>query len=269
MFDVGNFLGGVAGAVSNYWSAGENRASQERMAAQNIALQREFAQSGIQWKVADAKAAGLHPLAALGTQTSSFSPVSVGSSDYGSMGQDIGRAVKAAMSQEDRDAEEMKDLAKERAKLQNDVLRQELVSKQRREGGALGPPMPASTTVSPFKGGSPPVAFLTREGPARSMGGHAVQEEPMKIQEEGGMSHKKLPWYGMDVHLPNWLASGQQWEDTIGEHGGSLMGASNIPGIIGYNVYKRIPPLSSFGGGSGQRFKRFRRGGGSYRPWAD
>lgn len=40
----------------------------------NAALQREFAQHGIQWKVADAQAAGVHPLYALGGGTPSFSP---------------------------------------------------------------------------------------------------------------------------------------------------------------------------------------------------
>lgn len=39
--------------------------------AQNYAMNKEFAQHGIRWKVADAKAAGIHPLAALGTQTNS------------------------------------------------------------------------------------------------------------------------------------------------------------------------------------------------------
>ena len=42
----------------------------------NAALQREFAQNGIRWKVADAEAAGIHPLYALGAQTSPASPLS-------------------------------------------------------------------------------------------------------------------------------------------------------------------------------------------------
>jgi len=52
-----SLIGGIMGQNS------QNNAikSQENMAAQNIALQKEFAQSGIQWKVADAKAAGVHP----------------------------------------------------------------------------------------------------------------------------------------------------------------------------------------------------------------
>lgn len=42
-------------------------------------FQREFAQMGVRWRVADAKAAGLHPLAALGTSGASATPVPVSS----------------------------------------------------------------------------------------------------------------------------------------------------------------------------------------------
>ncbi|MEM2002493.1 MAG: hypothetical protein QXT77_07620 [Candidatus Methanomethylicaceae archaeon] len=48
--------------------------SQRKANKRNILAQREFAQKGIRWRVADAKAAGVHPLFALGAQTSSFTP---------------------------------------------------------------------------------------------------------------------------------------------------------------------------------------------------
>lgn len=58
-------------------------------------LQKQFAQKGIQWKVNDAKAAGIHPLYALGAQTHSYAPSTVG--DAGPLvaqaGQDISRAI--------------------------------------------------------------------------------------------------------------------------------------------------------------------------------
>ena len=44
-------------------------------ADKNIKYQKQFAQHGIRWKVEDAKAAGLHPLYALGANTHSFTPV--------------------------------------------------------------------------------------------------------------------------------------------------------------------------------------------------
>lgn len=48
--------------------------STSRQNAQNVAYQKEFAQKGVQWKVEDAKKAGLHPLFALGANTTSFAP---------------------------------------------------------------------------------------------------------------------------------------------------------------------------------------------------
>ena len=91
-----SLLSGVMGKKA----ADSAQQSQERQNEANIALQREFAQSGIQWKVADAKAAGIHPLAALGAQTHSFAPVVVGAApDYsmanavGQMGQNLSSAV--------------------------------------------------------------------------------------------------------------------------------------------------------------------------------
>lgn len=58
-----SLLGGALGASS---SAKQNKKQME--------LQKEFAQKGVQWRVADAKAAGLHPLAAMGLQGSTYSP---------------------------------------------------------------------------------------------------------------------------------------------------------------------------------------------------
>ena len=47
-----------------------------------IVTGKQFAKRGIQWRVHDAKKAGLHPLAALGAQTTSFSPSFVSQSRY-------------------------------------------------------------------------------------------------------------------------------------------------------------------------------------------
>jgi len=93
------------------------------------ALQKEFAQQGIRWKVEDAKAAGLHPLAALGAQTMSYSPVSVGGSDIGTglaaAGQDVSRAINATRGKGERldaYAKTVQDLNLRRMGLENDLL---------------------------------------------------------------------------------------------------------------------------------------------------
>lgn len=104
-------VGGILGSKATSDANSDNLAYQEKINAQNIQLQKDFAQQGIRWKVADAKAAGLHPLAALGAQTNSFSPIAVGAvaqPDYSisnavsDMGQDISRAVAAHQSKAER-----------------------------------------------------------------------------------------------------------------------------------------------------------------------
>lgn len=115
--------------------------------------QQKFAQEGIRWKVDDAKAAGIHPLYALGANTVSFSPVGVGagsssnwSDTLGSMGQDVSRAIQATRTAGERtDAftDTMQRIQLEGAQLDNDIKRASLasqVAKQRQS--QVGPPMP-------------------------------------------------------------------------------------------------------------------------------
>lgn len=80
----------------------------------NKDLQRKYAENSIQWKVQDAKKAGVHPLAALGANTMSFSPQTVGQmkSDFG---QNLGRAINAGLDKESREL----DLRIKRAQAQN------------------------------------------------------------------------------------------------------------------------------------------------------
>lgn len=129
----------------------------------NIAMQREFAQNGIRWKVADAKAAGLHPLAALGAQTVGFQPVAVGDTGIGSglsaMGQDLSRAFRASQTADER-AKQVAEAARlaamqeqfarqnhsldvERKSLENSLLRSQLL---RESQAQIGPPMAAAAS---------------------------------------------------------------------------------------------------------------------------
>jgi hypothetical protein len=100
-------IGELISAGSSLLGGLFGKSSAEKANRENIKLQKEFAQQGIQWKVADAKAAGVHPLAALGANTVSFTPSSIGDGGLGqsiaNMGQDIGRAVNATSTQATRD----------------------------------------------------------------------------------------------------------------------------------------------------------------------
>ena len=142
----------LVGGFMNRQSAKEANATNERIAQQNVALQREFAQSGIQWKVADAKAAGIHPLAALGAQTTSFSPVSVGATADNSMGtafsaagQDLSRAINATRSSGEKVDAFQKTV--QQLTLQKMGLENELLASQVRKTNQAGvtPPLPSIT----------------------------------------------------------------------------------------------------------------------------
>ena len=109
---LGDIFGGIAriaGGFIDRESARDTNNMTKDMAQQNIALQREFAQHGIQWKVEDAKRAGIHPIYALGSAGASFSPVSANftsppsvAADMAAVGQDVGRAVNATRTKEQR-----------------------------------------------------------------------------------------------------------------------------------------------------------------------
>lgn len=86
---AGSLLGGVLS------SAGANSANKA-----NMAFEKEAMQNQIQWKVADAKKAGLHPLAALGMQgyTPSASAINTMSGMVDAMGQGVSRALSQRLT---------------------------------------------------------------------------------------------------------------------------------------------------------------------------
>lgn len=97
-------------------------------ASKNMEMQKQFAQKGIRWKVADAQAAGIHPLYALGAQTHSFQPVSAGDTlgSLSNMGQDISRAVEATRTAPEKQDHTLRMLQLERADLENQLLRSQI-----------------------------------------------------------------------------------------------------------------------------------------------
>lgn len=150
---LGALIGAAASLGSSYLS---NKASQKN-ANQQAQLQKDFAQQGIQWKVADAKAAGVHPLFALGANTHSYSPVSVGSdySGLASAGQQIGRAVDATTSPQGKLANLQLALVQsqvEGANLDNDIKRAKLASDLAVRGSGPGRGVPLANVTGGYDG---------------------------------------------------------------------------------------------------------------------
>lgn len=99
----------LVGAGASLLGGGVSQDQNRKLVHEQMDAQREFAQHGIRWKVEDAKAAGIHPLYALGASTTSFAPMSVQDSlgpAISSAGQDISRAMRASATDEERQAGE-------------------------------------------------------------------------------------------------------------------------------------------------------------------
>lgn len=110
---IGSAIGGIASGIGSIIGSNNSAASAEAINQANYEHQKEFAQNGIRWKVADAKAAGLHPLAALGAQTSGYTPSAVvgDAPDFSflrDIGQDVGRAIDAKSTASERAANKAK-----------------------------------------------------------------------------------------------------------------------------------------------------------------
>lgn len=186
-----SLLGGLLGSDD----ADDAREQQMEIHEQNIALQREFAKNGIQWRVADAQAAGIHPLYAIGGGGASFTPgsIHIGSDNswgnaLGSAGQDIGRAIDATRTADekaDRDdllfTRRQRELQLENMSLENDLLRSRIAKDNQNQSS---PPLPgASPYMIPGQTQSGLVRnkALERVGPASA----APSQEPGAVTDSG------------------------------------------------------------------------------------
>lgn len=127
-----DFLSGVP-FIGPAIQAGERRRQIDEVNERNYEIQKEFAKHGVRWRVEDALAAGLHPLAALGGSSASASPsFMVGDSsipDFGAQGQSLGSAInfiKGQDSGQDSFQRQMSKLQLESAKVQLALQKAEL-----------------------------------------------------------------------------------------------------------------------------------------------
>lgn len=117
---IGSLVGGLFGNQSAKKREQEARRWQEQM--DNSKLQR---------MTADAKKAGIHPIAALGHSLSSPAPTVIGRESYSDMGQNVGRALDAVTTGNaklDDFTRTSQALQLERMQLENAVIRGQLVN---------------------------------------------------------------------------------------------------------------------------------------------
>jgi len=235
-----------ANAAVGYYNSNEQQKfneAQMRLAQEQLAFQKQAAHEGIQWKVADSQKAGIHPLVGLGASTFNPSAISAGgqapSFDAGSMGQDLGRAAKAMQDSEIRkevDEEQARKITLEKGRLENDLLRTDLLSKVARSGprsAQIGPPFPTP-------GGVP----LPRPGPMRTVSGHAVEEDDIKSKAEDYPATREARPFGYGVIANPYFGDGQSMEDRYGdsELGSTLKWGVNMLADHVYTAKKRWLP---------------------------
>lgn len=149
-------LGALIGAGATLAGGLFGQSSAQKIAAENIRLQKQFAKEGIQWRAADAEKAGISKLYALGANTTSFSPVSVGNPLGESLsvaGQNIGRAIDAPASPEARAgrlATEMAATQLEGLKIDNDIKRADLLSRTNLATQPGTPPAVLNSETTPL-----------------------------------------------------------------------------------------------------------------------
>lgn len=190
-------IGGAAiGALGSIIGGG----IQANTAAQQMGMQKEFAQNGVRWKVADAKAAGIHPLAALGAQTFSYNPVATGdygiSEAMGRMGQGIDRAQHAKALSEERALDaELKRAQIANVNAQTDaVTAQAAASKAALAKTALPPPMPVVNQTTPNMDKPIKSYGWLKDERGKIMG--IVPSEDAKSRTEDVLGVEWVPWLG-------------------------------------------------------------------------
>jgi hypothetical protein len=137
---LANLIGNVVSAGMSLFGGAKQRKAQEKANAQNAALQREFAQNSISWRVADAKRAGIHPVFAMGASPAQASPSFVAGdhSDMSRAGQNIGRAISGGVSRGTRAAAQYQALQMERAGLENELLRAQIATQRQQNVSRVG-----------------------------------------------------------------------------------------------------------------------------------
>lgn len=214
-FDLGSFAGSLVGAGASLAGGMINATASKSIAREQMALQREFAQNGIQWKVEDAKKAGLHPLYAIGASTATYTPVSQDSSAMGNAVADAGaylgkaidgatdKATRRALEQENLEyARQQRELAmmKSGADLMNAELvnrnlqlrneEQEMVNAQRAVGVSNNParPIAVSTPMGEFNINNPDKRRYTSKisgNGATAMAGVDLKPNPVVMTTPG------------------------------------------------------------------------------------
>lgn len=214
-------VGGAIGAAGSLLGGSMSARVQKQQAEKDRAMQREFAQQGIRWRVEDAKAAGLHPLYALGAQTMGYAPSYVGEDPMGravaEAGQSIGNAVARTLSPLEAKSAQL-DLEWKKAQIKRTEMETYLDGIRAAEigrslQGARGAPGYVESSVVPE--GQQPMALS--QGAVDVQAVPRASNAPGKLWSESGyipgMSLVKFPDF--DMYLPSSGLGGESWTEVM------------------------------------------------------
>lgn len=122
------------GAVSDLAGGLVDQYFNNKATDKSYKFQKKVLQNQVQWRVADAVKAGLHPLAALGVNPASGPSAMIGSSlgsSISNMGQNISRAAEAYLTPEDKIAAKSALLGLEQQQANIDLTRAQLAGAQK------------------------------------------------------------------------------------------------------------------------------------------
>lgn len=206
------------------WASTEMAWAREQFGL-NRDLQREFAQNGIRWRVADAEAAGLHPLAALGAQGSAYSPSTTAFNGpqynptsrggdslraLSNMGQNLARAASASSTAFER---QQQALSLKNQALQNDLLETQIAnSKYELMSRSVGPSMPS--TIQYMRNADGSISKQPSPEFQAAVGGNILGNTAWQIE------NKLIP-YGASILAPSHNAvdmNGQSYQYKWGRY---------------------------------------------------
>lgn len=276
-----DLLGSIIGSNASANARNEaNRISQNQFHEQ-MQWQKELAMSGIQMKVNDAKAAGIHPLYALGAPPANFSPIAVGggaSDDSGSiwsrglssMGQNISRAMLQSRSKDEREEaflETARQQQLERGRLENDYLasRNAMLTQQ------LSAPFPVRTSPGAV---TPSVESVPTLGSANGQASGLGVYEPKPTETDTSLPSNRSQSAGPPVSERQFAWTGTGYAPLRPKvQGGS--GDLEDPTHIAWVIRNQLLPWLNMGDSyapakewlpQGATGWRFHKGTGEWRP---
>lgn len=221
----GAIAGAAIGALASANQGSKNRDAQSEANQMNYEQQKEFAQHGLQWKTADARAAGLHPLAAIGATGAAYSPSTQafrGDTDFSGFeragsaldshleGQNVKRPIAAT---ETADQREMSRLAVRNAELRNALLEGQI--------SALWASTMGQPHTPPFPSGSPQASSVgaIKVVPSQQVSSRAG-DPGVEAASTPGFKNYKLTPGGLSIDLP-----GQEMAESLDSMGPGAGGA--------------------------------------------